>query len=64
VVDSRRAWMQIHSRLRHWEPLMLDHPAGIIELPEFGLRCTLGDLYRHVPLAPGRSARKGRLRSR
>jgi len=64
VIDSRRAWMQIHPRLRDWEPVMLDDPAAVVELPEFALRCTVGDLYRHTPLDPGRSAGRDQPRSR
>jgi Uma2 family endonuclease len=64
VIDSRRAWIQIHPRLRDWEPVTLDDAAGVVELPEFALRCTVGDLYRHTPLDPGRSLGRNRLRSR
>jgi Uma2 family endonuclease len=64
VIDSRRAWMQIHSRLRDWEPVTLDDAAGVIELPEFALHCTVGDLYRHTPLDPRPSLGRDRLRSR
>src|SRR5262245_59694895 len=64
VIDSRRAWMQFHPRVKDWEPTTLDDPVDVLELPEFGLRCTLGDLYRHTPLDPRRSADRGRLRSR
>jgi Uma2 family endonuclease len=56
VIDSRRMWIQIHSRLSSWEPVTFDDPAHVIELPEFALRCTLGQLYRHTPLDPPRSA--------
>ena len=56
VIDSRRTWMQVHSRSRAWEPVTLHEPADILELPEFALRCTIGDLYRQTPLDPRRSA--------
>jgi Uma2 family endonuclease len=60
VIDSRRAWMQIYPRLRDWEPVTLDDPVDIVELPEFALRFTVGDLYRHTPLDPRRSAGRDR----
>jgi Uma2 family endonuclease len=62
VIDSRRTWMQIHRRSRDWEPVTLDSPADVLDLPEFALRCAIGDLYRHTPLDPGRSARTDRPR--
>jgi Uma2 family endonuclease len=64
VIDSRRAWMQIRSRSGGWEPVTLGDPAGVVELPEFALRCTVGDLYRHTPLDPRRSAGRNQVRSR
>ena len=60
VIDSRRTWMQVHARATDWEPVTLDDPADVFELPEFALRSTLGDLYRHTPLDPERAAKRGR----
>ena len=62
VIDSRRTLLQIHPRRNEWEPATLDDPAGILELPEFALRCTVGDLYRRTPLNPMLSAGMGRPR--
>jgi Uma2 family endonuclease len=59
VIDSRRAWMQIHARMSDWEPVTLDGPENVVELPEFALRCRVGDLYRQTPLDPGRTAAPG-----
>jgi Uma2 family endonuclease len=64
VIDSRRAWLQMHARRTDWEPITLNNPASTLEMPEFGLRCSLGDLYRHTPLDPAQSAGGRRLRSR
>jgi Uma2 family endonuclease len=61
VIDSRRTWSQIHARRSGWKPVTFDDPADIVELPEFGLRCMLGDLYRHTPLDPGRSPARDRV---
>src|SRR5262245_51215716 len=55
VIDSRRAWMEIHPRARCWEPVELADGDDVLELPDFGLRCTLRDLYRHTPIDPGLS---------
>jgi Uma2 family endonuclease len=52
VIDSRRAWMEIHARAKEWVPVVMDDLANVFELPEFALRSTLGDLYRHTPLDP------------
>src|SRR5262249_16974052 len=52
VIDSRRAWVQLHAREMNWEPEALDGPAAVLALPDFGLRCAVGDLYRHTPLEP------------
>jgi len=59
IIDSRRAWIQIHPRSTDWQPVSLDHLGDVVELPEFGLRCTVGDLYRHTPLDPRRSTARG-----
>jgi Uma2 family endonuclease len=64
VIDSRRTWLQIHARRSGWKPVTFDDPADMVELPEFGLRCVVGDLYRHTPLDPGRSPGRDRVRSR
>jgi Uma2 family endonuclease len=64
VIDSRRAWLQIHARRNGWNPVTFDDAPDHVELPEFGLRCTVGDLYRHTPLDPGRSSGQDRPRSR
>ena len=36
---------------------LLSKPADVLALPDFGLRCRVGELYKGTPLAP-RSARK------
>jgi Uma2 family endonuclease len=64
VIDSRRTWIEVHARANAWKPFSLERPSEVFELPEFGLRCTLGDLYRRTPLDPAKSTGKGRPRSR
>jgi Uma2 family endonuclease len=64
VIDSRRTWLQVHARRSGWQPATLDEPRAVLDLPEFGLRCALGDLYRDTPLEPARSAAVRRARPR
>jgi Uma2 family endonuclease len=64
VVDSRRCWAQLHARSGNWQPVTLDDPADVLDLPEFGLRCVFGDLYRHTPLDPRRPSASDRRRPR
>jgi Uma2 family endonuclease len=64
VIDSRRTWIDVHARANNWKPIPLEDPSDALELPEFGLRCAVGDLYRRTPLAPAKSTGKGRPRSR
>jgi len=40
-----------------WQVKLLSKPADVLALPDFGLRCKVGELYKGTPLAP-RSARK------
>src|SRR6266704_1861107 len=37
-----------------WQLKILRNAADVLELREFGLRCTVGDLYKGTPLAPPR----------
>jgi Uma2 family endonuclease len=50
IIDPHELRVEIHARSRNWEPLILHSPDDLIEMPEFGLRCRLGDLYRGTPL--------------
>jgi len=63
IIDSRRTRIEVHARANDWKPLLLESPSDALELPEFGLRCAVGDLYRRTPLDPAGSTRKGRPRS-
>jgi hypothetical protein len=46
--------VEIHAKSRNWRPLILKNPDDPIEMPEFGLRCLVGDLYGGTPLDPRR----------
>jgi Uma2 family endonuclease len=50
VIDPRAFVVEIYAKSRKWEPMVLEHPDDAIEMPEFGLRCLVADLYRGTPL--------------
>jgi Uma2 family endonuclease len=52
VIDPREFMVEIYSKGRKWEPVVLDRPEDPIDMPEFGLRCTVADLYRGTQLVP------------
>jgi Uma2 family endonuclease len=54
VIEPREFLVEIHAKSRNWEPAVLMKPDDPIEMPEFGLRCRVGDLYRGTPLDPQR----------
>jgi Uma2 family endonuclease len=55
VIEPREFLMEVFAPRRNWDPLMLRQHDDAIEMPEFGLRCSVGDLYRGTPIAPHRS---------
>ena len=52
VIEARELLVEICAKNRNWQPLMLRQADDPIEMPEFGLRCSVGDLYRETPLDP------------
>ena len=54
VIDSREHLVEIYAKSRGWEPYALKHAGDPIEMPEFGLSCRVGDIYRGTPLDPDR----------
>jgi hypothetical protein len=52
VIEPRAFLVEIHARRRNWEPTTLTRADDPIEMPEFGLTCRVGDLYRSTPLDP------------
>ena len=54
VIDSRELLVEIYARSRGWEQRTLKNAGDPIEMPEFGLSCRVGDLYRGTPLDPER----------
>jgi Uma2 family endonuclease len=55
-IDSREFLAEIHGRQADWQPAIFTQPDDSIEMPEFGLRCRVVDVYRGTPLDPERSA--------
>ena len=54
IIEPREFVVEIHAKSREWQPLILKKPDDPIEMPEFGLRCLVVDLYRGTPLDPHR----------
>lgn len=54
VIEPREFFAIIYARSRDWEPVTLSNADDPIDMPEFGLRCRLGDLYIGTPLDPRR----------
>jgi Uma2 family endonuclease len=52
VIEPREFLVEIHAKSRNWEPTTLTRADDPIEMPEFGLTCRVGDLYRGTPLDP------------
>jgi Uma2 family endonuclease len=55
VIEPREFLVEIHARRSNWQPLILTELDDPIEMPEFGLRCRVVDLYRGTPLDPQRA---------
>jgi len=54
VIEPREYSVEIYARSRGWESVTRKRADDPLELPEFGLRCVVGDLYRGTPLDPHR----------
>jgi Uma2 family endonuclease len=52
VIEPRQFLVEIYARSRSWKPAVLTRADDPIEMPEFGLRFSVGDLYRGTPLDP------------
>jgi len=51
LIEPREFRVEIHARSREWRTAVLTRSDDRIELPELGLNCTVGDLYRGTSLA-------------
>jgi Uma2 family endonuclease len=56
VIEPREFLVEIHTKSHNWEPAILKSADDQIDMPEFGLRCRVVDLYRGTPLDPQRAA--------
>jgi Uma2 family endonuclease len=54
LIEPREFRVEIHARGRAWESTVLANRDDPIDMPEFGLRCSVEDLYRGTPLVPQR----------
>jgi Uma2 family endonuclease len=52
IIDSRRIWLELHSRDADWQPRLFEEPDSIVKLNAFALSFKLGELYAGTPLAP------------
>jgi Uma2 family endonuclease len=55
VIEPREFLVEIHAKRGNWQPTILTKADDPIEMPEFGLRCRVADLYRGTPLGPQRA---------
>lgn len=51
IIGQREMSVEIWSSAKEWKGFVLRAPDDLLELPEFGFRCALRDLYRGTPLA-------------
>jgi Uma2 family endonuclease len=55
IIDPKKYMVEIYAKSRKWEPTVHKRPDDVIEMPEFGLRCAMADLYAGTPLDPRRA---------
>jgi hypothetical protein len=46
VIDQQAFMVEIYAKSRTWEPVVIERPDDAIEMPEFGVRCRVAELYR------------------
>ena len=52
VIEPREFRIEIYAKRADWQPVILQKAEDLIEMPEFGLRCRVADLYVGTPLDP------------
>jgi Uma2 family endonuclease len=52
VIEPRKFLVEIYAKTRNWQPAILTQCDDPIEMPEFGFRCVVADIYRRTPLNP------------
>ena len=51
IISQREPCVEVWSRARDWKGIVLRSPDEALDLPEFGFRCLVRDLYRGTPPA-------------
>jgi Uma2 family endonuclease len=51
IISQREVCVEVWSRANDWKGFVLRSAGDVLDLPEFGFRCELRDLYRGTPLA-------------
>jgi len=54
VIEPSEFLVEIHARRESWQPKVLKQPDDLVEMPEFGLRCCVIEIYRGTLLDPQR----------
>jgi len=52
VIEPREVRVEIYAKRDDWKPAVFTKPGDPMDMPEFGLHCTVADLYRGTPLDP------------
>ena len=52
VIEPSEFLVEIHARRDGWKANVLKQSDDLVEMPEFGLRCYVVDIYRGTPLDP------------
>jgi Uma2 family endonuclease len=52
LFEQKQVRVEVRARAAGWEPVVLQGLDAVLELPEWGFRATLADLYRGTSLAP------------
>jgi Uma2 family endonuclease len=52
VIEPRELRVEVHARRADWRRAIFTEPEAAVELPDFGFRCVVADIYRDTPLDP------------
>jgi Uma2 family endonuclease len=52
VIEPLAFMVEIYAKSRKWDRMVLERSDDVLEMPEFGLRCFVADLYRGTELDP------------
>jgi Uma2 family endonuclease len=56
IIEPREILVEVYAMNHNWEPVILRERDNLIEMPEFDLCFSVGELYRGTPLDPSRHA--------